>query len=264
MANERQEREQKQGDSERTFATVLAERILRGEGITVFTGAGMSTESGLPDFRSPQGLWKDRDPREFATLWALERNPEAFREFYRWRIETLLAVQPNRGHHILAEWERRGIVRCVITQNVDGLHGMAGSRNVIPLHGDLRSLRCSRCRQEYGAELFLKRHECPDCGGALRPNVVLFGENLPERAMEEAEEAAASGGLFLVLGSSLTVSPANWYPRLARASGAFLAIVNAEPTPLDGLAHAVSRRAITEELRAVDALLHDAGSEGGR
>jgi len=232
----------------------ITERIaghLLQKNMVVLTGAGMSTASGLPDFRGDQGLWKNRDPRRLASISAMENSPEEFYEFYRERIRALLGVRPNRGHEILAWWEQEGYLLGIITQNVDRLHQEAGSMKVWELHGSLREVRCSRCRRRHGSEMLLERTDCPHCGWPLRPDVVLFGEYLPEEALEKAEELATSCGCFLVLGSSLEVSPANWYPSLAKRSGAELYIVNKTPTPLDSRADGVIHGDIIETLEEI-------------
>lgn len=226
--------------------------------VVVFTGAGMSTESGLPDFRSSQGLWRSR-PESLASLTALETQPDDFYYFYQWRIAKLWAVTPNVGHDILAELERHGRVHQLVTQNVDGLHQRAGAQHVLELHGSLRSVSCRRCRKRYDSRQLLQAAEidefayqsglyrhgaacfCPCCGGALRPDVVLFGESLPDHAWTEAVRWSGKADLFVVLGSSLLVSPANYLPRLAVEQGAKLLMINQEPTPLDGLATWVLR-----------------------
>jgi NAD-dependent deacetylase len=207
----------------------------------VFTGAGMSTESGLPDFRSSlQGIWRGKDPVQFASTHALHHNRTAFVDFYRMRVEGLRKCKPHRGHDILAQWEQQGIVSGIITQNVDGFHQRAGSRRVAELHGSLRTLFCMDCGDSYPSERYLE----PDgtvcaCGGFLRPSVVLFGETLPETALSEAEALTEGTDLFIVLGSSLQVSPANWFPQQAKSRGAKLVIVNMEPTELDSIADLV-------------------------
>lgn len=239
-------------------AKKLAELIKSCRPMVVLSGAGMSTESNLADFRSREGLWARFDPMRLATLSALEREPEEFYAFYRMRLETLKGAEPNGGHRILARWEERGILSAVVTQNVDGLHQRAGSRNVVELHGSLRTIRCVRCGAGMPGTELLERTECLKCGGALRPDVVLFGENLPAQALEESERLASNCGLFLVLGSSLVVSPANALPRIAKACGAKVAIVNREPTPLDGMADLVVQGEIGVTLAGSEALI-----EGG-
>ncbi|MFP4482803.1 MAG: SIR2 family NAD-dependent protein deacylase [Thermovirgaceae bacterium] len=232
----------------------IAAHLLKKD-VVVLTGAGMSTASGLPDFRGDQGLWKNRDPRRLASIAAMENSPEDFYEFYRMRIRALLEVRPNRGHGILAWWEQEGYLKGIITQNVDQLHQEAGSMKVWELHGTLREIRCSRCRKRYGSGMLLERTDCPECGGPLRPNVVLFGEYLPEEALQKAEELATSCGCFLVLGSSLEVSPANWYPSLAKQTGAELYIINKTPTPVDNGANGVIHGDIIETLEEINACM---------
>lgn len=201
----------------------------------VFTGAGMSTESGLPDFRSAaRGLWNIKDPSDYASTDALYNNREKFTEFYRMRIENLLKYEPHKGHYILADLEKRGIVKSIITQNVDGYHIKAGSQNLIELHGRLYELFCLSCGALYPCERYLEEEgaKCT-CGGFIRPGVVLFGEGLPEDAMDKAYEETIKADLFIVLGSSLTVSPANQFPLIAKRNGAKLAIINMESTIMD-------------------------------
>ncbi|MEA3508276.1 MAG: NAD-dependent deacylase [Synergistota bacterium] len=232
----------------------IAGYLKKGE-VAVLTGAGMSTASGLPDFRGKAGLWKNRDPRVLASLTSMENSPDEFYEFYRSRINALEGVKPNRGHYILSEWRHRGLLEGLVTQNVDGLHQEAGSSEVWELHGNLKEVRCARCRKAYESSLMMKQRECPGCSGPLRPNVVLFGEQLPGRPLEEAERLATSAGCFLVLGSSLEVSPANWFPSLARRSGADLFIVNRTPTPLDGVATGAVHDDIVDVLEQIDGML---------
>lgn len=230
---------------------LVIESVSAGD-LSVPTGAGMSTASGLPDFRGKDGLWKQKDPRLLASLSAMENDRAEFVNFYRYRIRMFEGVKPNRGHHILAEWEARGLLKGVITQNVDGLHQEAGSREVHELHGNLRRVRCSRCRAAYESSLFLERDDCPACGGSLRPGVVLFGEMLPEGPMDAAEELSGTASSFLVLGSSLEVSPANAYPMLAKRAGAKLFIINMTPTQLDYMADGVIHGDIVETLEKID------------
>ncbi|NLI95227.1 MAG: NAD-dependent deacylase [Synergistaceae bacterium] len=242
----------------------LAAWILEEGPFVVLSGAGMSTESNLPDFRSRQGLWARFDPARLATDWAMENRPDEFYAFYRMRVESLLAASPNQGHRVLAEWERRGLLSAIVTQNVDGLHQAAGSRRVVELHGSLRTVRCRTCGAAYPGAALLEGPFCPACGGRIRPNVVLFGENLPESALEEAERLASTAGLFAVLGSSLAVSPANSLPGIAAACGAKVAIVNREETPFDKKADLVIRAGIGEVLSEIDRVVSEraASSEG--
>ncbi|MFC7441000.1 NAD-dependent deacylase [Laceyella putida] len=214
---------------------MISEWMDQSNKTVVFTGAGMSTESGLPDFRSAlQGMWRNKDPKYYASTYALTHARAEFIQFYRQRITGLLAHRPHVGHHLLAEWERRGRVQGIITQNVDGFHQAAGSLRVASLHGNLNRLFCMGCQATYPAEQFLTDAgiHC-QCGGFIRPAVVLFGEALPDHEVRLAEELISGVELLIVLGSSLQVSPANLFPLLAKEQGAKLVIVNWEPTEFD-------------------------------
>jgi NAD-dependent deacetylase len=199
----------------------------------VFTGAGMSTESGLPDFRSSNGMWKKKDPSRFASTEALNRNVKEFIDFYRERVLGVKEYKPHKGHYILAEWEKKGIIKSIITQNVDGFHQQAGSRHVAELHGTLQKLHCQSCGREYSSEEYLNEAYYCECGGILRPSIILFGEALPEEAFQFAFEESRKADLFIVLGSSLTVTPANQFPLIAKENGAKLVIVNNDKTNFD-------------------------------
>ncbi|TWT25090.1 NAD-dependent deacylase [Planomicrobium sp. CPCC 101110] len=207
----------------------------------VFTGAGMSTESGLPDFRSAnQGLWEQKNLAKIASIGSLYHNPEEFTEFYRSRMVGLREYGPHKGHYLLAEWEKRGPVKSIITQNVDGFHQLAGSSQVAELHGTLQSVYCQECSRTYSSDEYLEgTSHCVVCGGVLRPSIVLFGEMLPEKPFELALQEASRADLFIVLGSSLSVSPANQFPLIAKENGSRVVIVNREPTQLDGYADEV-------------------------
>jgi len=210
--------------------------------IVVFTGAGMSTESGLPDFRSSQnGLWKRKDPAQLASTDALNHNVHEFIEFYRERVIGVKEYGPHEGHFILSNWEEKGMVKSIITQNVDGFHQLAGSKKVLELHGTLQRVHCQTCGKSYSSELYIKKETMCGCGGVLRPSVVLFGEMLPQDVFMLAEQEAEKADLFIVLGSSLQVSPANQFPLIAKESGAMLVIVNHDSTPYDEYADLVIR-----------------------
>lgn len=240
----------------------LAHLIHRSHHVVAFTGAGASTESGLPDFRSSQGLWR-QVPQRMASLEFMQQHFDEFVAFYRQRIAALAGVGPTRVHRILAAWEAAGLVKAVITQNVDGLHQLAGSQRVIPLHGDLRTCRCHRCGRIHPSESFLADPHC-ECGGRLRPNVVLFGEPLPAEPWAQAHAEAARCDLMLVVGSSLEVYPAASLPGMvARCSvvdGASLVIINRDPTALDDQAGLVIRGVAGEVLEQVDRELARLGS----
>jgi len=223
----------------------------------VLTGAGISTESGIPDFRSETGIWADFDPFEVASIQAFRRDPERVWGFYRTRIGTLLEAEPNPAHYALAELERHGLVQAVVTQNIDTLHSRAGSREVIEVHGSIRSAACLRCLWTEGAEGVLVQLEerpaplCAQCGEILKPGVTLFGELLPSAAMERATHFARGAELMLVVGSSLEVWPVAGLPLEARA----VAIVNRGPTALDDRALVKIDAAAGETLQAVVAAL---------
>ncbi len=232
---------------------VLLDKLKESNYTVVLTGAGMSTESGLPDFRSSDGLWEKEDPSRIASTDALNRNIEKFFEFYRHRVLGLQNCKPHTGHRILAKWEKEGVINSIITQNVDGFHAEAGSRNVAELHGTLQKVHCHMCGKEYDNDKYVnKRYQC-ECGGKLRPSVVLFGEMLPEEALLMAAEESEKADLFIVLGSSLTVTPANQFPLIAKQNGAYLAIINMEPTELDIYAdETIHHRKIGELLKELD------------
>ncbi len=233
---------------------MLLDLIKKSKCIVFYTGAGMSTESGLPDFRSANtGLWENEDPTAVASTDALNRDVERFFQFYRERVLGVKDCSPHKGHDILAKWERAGIIQGIITQNVDGFHAVAGSENVMELHGTLQKVHCQSCDRVYGNDMYEAEIYYCKCGGKLRPSVVLFGEGLPEGTFRQAIEASEQADLFVVLGSSLTVTPANQFPLLAKENGAKLVIVNLEPTLFDRYADLVIHdRKIGEVLDEID------------
>jgi NAD-dependent deacetylase len=220
----------------------LAALVQGRQPCVVLTGAGISTESGIPDFRSPTGIWAQYDPMDYATIAAFRRDPVKVWEFYALRFEVLTRAEPNAGHVALAELERRGLVSAVVTQNIDGLHARAGSREVVEVHGSIRTSSCLECgeRVPLADVVALLRDapapECPSCGAILKPDVVMFGELLPVGAMERAVELARGAGILLVVGSSLEVFPVAGLPDETVSSGGALAIVNRGSTPFDTLA----------------------------
>ncbi|MFQ5435310.1 MAG: NAD-dependent deacetylase [Anaerolineae bacterium] len=215
--------------------------------VVALTGAGISTPSGIPDFRSPSsGLWERHDPMEVASLTGFKRDPQQFYDWIRPLAHTLLAAQPNPAHLALAELEAAGKLKAVITQNIDMLHTRAGSTAVHEVHGHLREVTCLRCYEIFNAANFWDEvvqnggvPHCPNCGGVLKPNVILFGELLPVSVLNQARREARACDLMLVAGSSLTVAPAGDLPYLAKPTGAGLIIVNFEETHLDYLADVV-------------------------
>ena len=217
--------------------------------IVALTGAGISAESGIPTFRGQGGLWRNFSPEKLATPEAFARDPRLVWEWYDWRRSVIQRASPNAGHRALAELERRvagrgrGDAFTLVTQNVDGLHDRAGSRNIVKLHGDIWDVRCLDCgaagRNEQVPLAPLPPH-CK-CGGRLRPGVVWFGEALPEEAWQIACRASAQARILLVIGTSATVYPAAGLAQIAREGGASLAIINPDATPLDHLADWVVR-----------------------
>jgi len=219
---------------------MLQDWLMSSQYTVVFTGAGMSTESGLPDFRSSNnGLWRKNNSSQIASTKALNENVKEFTAFYRERVLGVKEFGPHKGHYILAKWEQQGIIRSIITQNVDGFHQEAGSKRVAELHGTLQKVHCQSCGREYSSENYVNKDYYCECGGVLRPNIVLFGEALPQEAFQFAVEETEKADLFIVLGSSLSVTPANQLPLIAKGNNAKLVIVNTEPTLYDKFADQV-------------------------
>ena len=216
-------------------ALQLAALIRERQPCVVLTGAGVSTESGIPDFRSADGIWASHDPMEVASLSGFRRNPERVWEFYARRLALHGDAEPNDGHRALARLEELGLVEAVVTQNVDGLHQRAGSRNVIEVHGSIRAAVCLACGASTELERVRELLPLPicDCGEILKPGVVLFGELLPAGTFEHATELARRARLLLVVGSSLEVYPVAALPSDTLATGGELAIVNRGATSFD-------------------------------
>ncbi|HET7590911.1 MAG TPA: NAD-dependent protein deacylase [Solirubrobacterales bacterium] len=238
------------------------ELLEAAEVAVALTGAGVSVPSGIPDFRTPEtGLWAKVDPMEVAHIGVFEGDPERFWSYYRPRFQALGDKEPNRAHEALAELERRGLIEGVITQNIDRLHRAAGSENVIEVHGSIETSSCLDCGAGFGLdevdELFDERGVaiCAGCGGAVKPDVVLFGELLPEEAMARATELAEGAELMLCVGSSLAVHPVAGLPQLTLESGGALAIVTKGETPYDRDAELKLDGEVDAELSAlIDAL----------
>jgi NAD-dependent protein deacetylase/lipoamidase len=235
----------------------LAELIRENQPCVVLTGAGVSTESGIPDFRSAGGIWAQYDPMEYATIAAFRRDPAKVWEFYKLRFAMLKDARPNAAHEALAELERRGDVEAIVTQNVDRLHRLAGSQDIVEVHGSIATCSCLDCGRRVGFDEVLAMVEgapapaCPDCGSILKPDVVMFGEYLPPAAIERASRLARSARLLLVIGSSLAVFPVAGLPQETLAAGGKLAIVNREPTPFDGEAELTIHAAAGKTLSVV-------------
>lgn len=242
--------------------TQVSRWLATSRSAVVLTGAGISTESGIPDFRSPSGIWSKYVPVYFDDFLA----SEAARYQY-WKQRSALHrefgdAQPNAGHRVLADWERRGLVRGVITQNIDGLHQLAGSRCVLELHGTARQALCLDCQARFDIEPLVERFladdrvpTCPDCAGRIKHATVSFGQILPADVLEEAARWSEEADLMLVVGSSLLVTPAADLPRLAKRAGARLVICNREETPVDGVADAVLRGSIGDVLTEIDSVV---------
>jgi NAD-dependent deacetylase len=222
----------------------------------VLTGAGISTESGIPDFRSPTGIWARYDPMEYASIDAFLADPQKVWDFYARRLAMLTEARPNDGHLALAELEELGWVRAVVTQNIDLLHERAGSRDVVEVHGSIRTSSCLACGEVvpmFDVLALLPVPRCPRCGRVLKPDVVMFGELLPPEAMERAARLASEARLLLVVGSSLEVHPVAGLPLETLAAGGSVAIVNRGRTQLDGRAAVTIDAGAGETLRALAA-----------
>ena len=211
-----------------------AETLAARRNAVALTGAGISVESGIPAFRGTQGMWEKYDPMEYATIGAFLRDPEKVWAMLSEMVDVLSRAVPNPAHFGLAEMERMGVLRSVITQNVDGLHQAAGSRKVIEFHGNAEELICLSCWNRYPSREKIRDGIPPrcECGRILKPDLVLFGEPIPWSAQEEAESEAESCSVLLVIGTSAQVTPACDIPRLSKGKGAVIVEINPEETPL--------------------------------
>ncbi|HZD87363.1 MAG TPA: NAD-dependent deacylase [Gaiellaceae bacterium] len=232
----------------------LAELVRERQPCVVLSGAGVSTESGIPDFRAQEGIWRQYDPTIYAHIDAFRRDPARVWEFYALRLDVAGRAEPNDGHRSLAELEARGWIRAVVTQNVDGLHSRAGSREVVEVHGSLAEAECLACGVRVPMDAVvgeLPLPPCPACGEVLKPGVVMFGEPLPAEAMDRARRLAREARLLLVVGSSLEVHPVAALPEETLAGGGALAVLNRGSTPWDAQAELVIDRGAGETLRAL-------------
>jgi NAD-dependent deacetylase len=219
-------------------------RLAAARRLLVLTGAGVSAESGVPTFRGPEGLWRQYRPEDLATAEAFARDPRLVWEWYAWRRERIAPLRPNAAHVAIARLERRAGEFLLATQNVDGLHALAGSRRMVELHGNLwrvRCLGCGRTGEDRRVPLPELPPRCAACGSRLRPDIVWFGEALPEEAVREAFGAAESAEAVLVVGTSSLVFPAAALPQVASEHGAFVVEVNPEVTPFTARASAALR-----------------------
>lgn len=231
------------------------ELLLNARHAVALTGAGVSTPSGIPDFRSPtSGLWERVNPLEVASIYTFRQRPQDFYDWIYPLTELTLAAEPNAAHLALAQLEQYGPLTAVITQNIDMLHTRAGSETVLEVHGHMRELTCLRCYDIVPSptilQQFLESGQTPHCacGGVLKPNVILFGEQLPVRTLNRAKKEARESDLMLVAGSSLEVAPAGDLPLLARESGARLIVVNYDETHVDALADVVIHADVVDVL----------------
>lgn len=245
----------------------VAGLIVNARKLVVFTGAGVSTESGIPDFRSPGGIWSRFDPDDF-TYQKFVADPEARRKQWRLLGEGHLTTlaEPNPAHYAIAELDRMGKLDCVITQNVDNLHQKAGvpAEKVFELHGNMQWAVCLGCGRRYPFEQIKLRldkgeeiPDCETCHGMLKPNAVLFGEQLPYEVLEEASHRSSSCDLFMVVGSTLVVYPAAYMPIYAVQAGARLVIINLSSTPMDGEAVVLIRAKAGEAMSQIVARVRE-------
>ena len=210
------------------------ELFRKAKRVVVLTGAGISTPSGIPDFRSEgSGLWSRNEPMEVASLNTFRKAPERFFQWFRPLADQIFQAQPNPAHQALADFESAGCQETIITQNIDGLHQKAGSKHVLEIHGTLRTLTCTQCYKQLPSEDFLKPFiengaipRCLNCNGILKPDVILFGEQLPQAAWQAAQRATRQCDLLLVIGSSLEVLPVAGLPVQALDHGAHLIVIN--------------------------------------
>jgi len=237
----------------------LARLIRERQPCVVLTGAGVSTDSGIADFRSPSGIWAQFDPQEYATIEAFRGDPAKVWRFYGPRVSMLAAAYPNPAHHAIAELERRGLVEAVVTQNIDLLHERAGSHEVVEVHGSIRTFTCLQCGAGYDLPYVLRLLKaglddpprCSSCAAIVKPDVVFFGELVPERPMARAHALARAARLLLVVGSTLEVWPVAELPAQTRRHGGAVAIVNRGPTGYDDRADLRIEGSAGDVLRAV-------------
>lgn len=252
-------------DEIRQAINAAAELIRRAGNGVVLTGAGISTPSGIPDFRSPgDGLWSKYNPMEVASLSVFRYNPEKFFTWFHPLAKRMFHALPNPAHHALAILEKAGYIHTIITQNIDGLHQKAGSKQVLEVHGTLDSLTCVECFQKHSSDGFITSYiekgeipTCPDCGHVLKPDVILFEEQLPKHTWLAARQACRNSQLILVAGSSLEVVPVATLPHDALQNNAKLVIINQLPTYLDPRAEVLIRGDLADILPLISAEITD-------
>lgn len=212
----------------------IAKLIKESSYVVALTGAGVSVASGIPDFRSPQGLWSKYPPEIYATYSSFLKNPKYFWEMVWETLEPLTKAQPNPAHQALAWLEKAGILKAIITQNIDGLHQSSGSNKVVELHGNFQNVTCLNCQNKLSFQEVVSTQKgtlpppCPSCQGILKSDVTLFGEPIKKKTLQEAFKLASSCDLLLILGTSLTVYPAGYLPKIAQKNGASIVIINSD------------------------------------
>jgi NAD-dependent deacetylase len=234
-----------------TEAKTIARWLREANSVVAFSGAGISTESGIPDFRSPGGVWSKSQPVYFDDYLSSE---ESRQEYWRQKAQThpeFMQADPNVAHIGLARWEHSGLLRGLITQNIDGLHHVAGSRNVLELHGTARKISCLDCEARFDAGPMVTQFNetgvvpcCPKCGGITKHATISFGQSLAPNVLQEAIDWSRAADVFLAIGSSLVVEPAAGLPRIAKQNGCKLVIINRDATPLDPIADLVIHASI--------------------
>lgn len=249
--------------------TLLIPWLMTSKSAVAFTGAGVSTESGIPDFRSPGGVWAKSQPVLFHDFI---RYPESRFEYWRQKAESheaMFRASPNATHKALARWEELGLLRGIITQNIDELHQRAGSQAVLELHGTAMKIGCLDCEVRFDADPMVRMFAetkvvpvCPTCQGMLKHATVSFGQSLPADVLQSAVKWAQEADVFLTLGSSLVVYPAAQLPEIAKKRGARLVIINREATPLDGIADLVIHAPLGEAIQAIEAALYRKEPDG--
>lgn len=241
----------------------VAKVIRKSKNTVLFSGAGISTPSGVPDFRSAtNGLWKKFNPMQVASLSVFKNNPKKFFDWLHPLVVNCLNALPNPAHRIIAEMQEKGLIQTILTQNIDGLHQKAGSRNVLELHGNPRIMTCLSCRIEFTEPDYFNRFVnygqipvCPDCGDILKPNIILYGEELPQGVWRQAEKACMETNTLIIAGTSLEVFPAASLPIIAYNHDAFLCINNLTPTPCDSLTDCVFHMDVVDFFQRLEEVL---------
>lgn len=230
--------------------------ILKSKYIVALTGAGISAESGIPIFREKNGLWTKYKPEEIASYEAFKRHPDIVWQWYIMRMKKIKKAKPNKAHHILSKWETRGILKSIITQNVDGLHQGAGSKNVIELHGNIWRVKCPECNSRKFLDK-IPRYipRCKDCGSILRPDVVWFGEQLDPEILATAYNEAKKADIMIIIGTSGIVYPATYIPIISKNEGAKLIEINPNDTALSNYADIIIREKASISLSKLDKLI---------